>query len=113
MKGVARLSYRVTETLHSEQSPYQRIDVYQTAHHGRLLVLDGCVMLTELEEFVYHEMLAHVPAQAVPVARTAVVVGGGVSALAPGRFATEEHLKEVSAIFDAVGLQHAFILPGH
>jgi spermidine synthase len=77
MKGVARLAYRVTETLHTEQSPYQKIDVYQTAHHGRLLVLDGCVMLTELDEFVYHEMLAHVAAQSVPEAKQALVIGGG------------------------------------
>jgi spermidine synthase len=63
--------------VHSERSPYQAIEVFDSASHGRVLVLDGCVMLTERDEFVYHEMLAHVGAQALGDPRQAVVVGGG------------------------------------
>jgi spermidine synthase len=77
MHGVVGLQFRVTETLHSEKSAFQQIDVYETAHHGRLLVLDGCVMLTELDEFAYHELLAHVGAQTLEDPKRALVVGGG------------------------------------
>ncbi len=77
MKGAAEYGFRVVRTVHSEQTPYQRIDLLESAHHGKVLVLDGCVMLTELDEFVYHEMLTHVGAQTVAAPRRAVVVGGG------------------------------------
>lgn len=77
MKGAAAYGLRVVRTICSEQTPYQRIELFESAHHGKVLVLDGCVMLTELDEFVYHEMLAHVAAQTVPSPRRAVVVGGG------------------------------------
>ena len=77
MKGVAGYSLRLARTLHSERSPYQQIDLYEAAHHGKVLVLDGCLMMTELDEFIYHEMLAHVAAQTVEQPKRAVVVGGG------------------------------------
>jgi spermidine synthase len=77
LKGVAGYSLRVERTLHSERSDYQQIDLYQSYHHGKVLVLDGCVMLTELDEFLYHEMLAHTGAATLDDPRRAVVVGGG------------------------------------
>jgi len=77
MLGLAGYSYRIKRTLHSEQSAYQQIDAYETHSHGNLLVLDGCIMLTERDEFIYHELLAHVAAQTIAAPSRAAVVGGG------------------------------------
>ncbi|MFS8573442.1 MAG: spermidine synthase, partial [Clostridia bacterium] len=60
--GVA-LSCKVSRTLHSEQTPFQKLDVIETTEFGRMLVLDGMVQTTEADEFVYHEMIAHVAMQ--------------------------------------------------
>lgn len=73
----ARFSIRVDEQLVSIQSDYQRIDVFESPEFGRFLTLDGCVMLTEKDEFIYHEMIVH-PAIAVhPHVRKVLVIGAG------------------------------------
>lgn len=71
------LGLRITKTLHSEQTDFQGLDVIDTEQYGRMLVLDGCVMTTDKDEFVYHEMLAHVPLHTHPNPRRVLVVGGG------------------------------------
>jgi spermidine synthase len=68
---------RIEELLHREQTPYQSLEVFRSPHHGRVLILDGCVMLTELDEFIYHELLAHTAAQTLDDPRQALVIGGG------------------------------------
>ena len=50
-----------TEHLYTARSPYQQIDIYQTAHCGKLMLLDGIIQFTEYDEFAYQEMLAHLP----------------------------------------------------
>ena len=77
MKGVVGYQLRIKRTLHSERSPYQQIDLLESHHHGKVLVLDGCLMMTELDEFVYHELMAHVGSAPQDGPRRAVVVGGG------------------------------------
>jgi spermidine synthase len=67
----------VRETLCHFQTPYQDLAVIDTVQFGRMLVLDGMVQTTEADEFVYHEMLAHVALQAHPGPRHVLVVGGG------------------------------------
>jgi spermidine synthase len=47
--------------LHSEQSPFQRIEIYDHQSFGRLLVLDGYIQASQADEFIYHEMAVHVP----------------------------------------------------
>lgn len=74
--GVA-LSCKVSRTLHSEQTPFQKLDVIETTEFGRMLVLDGMVQTTEADEFVYHEMIAHVAMQTHPSPRRVAVIGGG------------------------------------
>ena len=69
--------FQITERLHEEKTPYQHIEVYQTKHFGRLLVLDGVVMLTELYHYFYHEMMAHPALCAHPAPADVVIVGGG------------------------------------
>ncbi|MHB9143976.1 MAG: polyamine aminopropyltransferase [Symbiobacteriia bacterium] len=72
-----RLGLRVTSTLVAEQTEFQNLAVVDTAQYGRMLVLDGCVMTTEKDEFVYHEMIAHVPLFTHPNPKDVLVVGGG------------------------------------
>ena len=75
-EGVA-FSLAIDERVHDEQSEYQHIEVYRTRRWGRLLVLDGCVMLTERDEFLYHEMMTHPALFAHREPRRVAIVGGG------------------------------------
>ncbi len=53
--------FKIKQVLFSGKSPYQKVDVVETEGHGKMLLNDGLVMITERDEFVYHEMIAHVP----------------------------------------------------
>ena len=72
-----RLGLRITQVLRHEETPYQRLLVVQTEEYGRVMVLDGAIQITERDEFVYHEMMAHVPLCAHPAPQRVLVVGGG------------------------------------
>lgn len=72
-----KLSIKVDKQLHSEQSDFQRIDVFQSEEFGRFLTLDGYMMLTERDEFIYHEMITHVPMSVNPEIKTVLVIGAG------------------------------------
>lgn len=72
-----RFSCRITSVLHRERTPFQEIAVYETEQFGRLLALDDVIMTTDKDEFVYHEMMAHVPLCAHPAPGRVLVVGGG------------------------------------
>ncbi len=71
------LTFRVRRVLESKKSRYQQIDILETEDGERLFVLDGMVMLTTRDEFVYHEMLAHVALFAHPAPRRVLIIGGG------------------------------------
>lgn len=72
-----KMSIRVNRQLHSEQSEYQRIDVFESPEFGRFLTLDGLMMLTEKDEFIYHEMITHVPMASNPDIKNVLVIGAG------------------------------------
>lgn len=72
-----KLSIRVNKQLYSGQSEYQRIDVFESEEFGRFLTLDGYMMLTEKDEFIYHEMITHVPMAVYPNPRNILVIGAG------------------------------------
>ena len=72
-----RFSIGVERQIHSEQSAFQRIDVFESKDFGRVLVLDGYLMLTEKDEFIYHEMITHVPMAVHPHVRDVLVIGAG------------------------------------
>lgn len=72
-----KLSIRVDRQLFSGQSEHQRIDVFDSPEFGRFLVLDGYMMLTEKDEFIYHEMITHVPLAVHPHVKNALVIGAG------------------------------------
>ena len=72
-----KLSIRVREQLFSAESEFQHIDVLDSYEFGRILVVDGDLTLTEKDEFIYHEMIAHVPMAVHPKVRDVLVIGGG------------------------------------
>ena len=74
--GIA-LTFDVEEVLEDRRSKYQHIQVVRTEAFGNVLLIDGDLMLTERDEGGYHEMMAHVPLNLLPVARTVLIVGGG------------------------------------
>ncbi len=76
-KDFFAMRFRVTKVLFAEKSPYQRVEIVETAGHGRMLLNDGLVMISERDEFVYHEMIAHVPLFVHPKPRRVLVIGGG------------------------------------
>ena len=67
----------INELLHEEKTPFQTIKIFDTVEYGRMLVLDDAIQLTELDEFVYHEMLSHVPLHAHGGPESVLVIGGG------------------------------------
>ncbi|WP_342472142.1 polyamine aminopropyltransferase [Metasolibacillus sp. FSL H7-0170] len=72
-----RLSIKVDKQLYSAQSEFQRIDVFESKEFGRFLTLDGFMMLTEKDEFIYHEMITHVPMAVHPNPKKVLIIGAG------------------------------------
>jgi spermidine synthase len=72
-----RLSLEIEKVLYSGKSKFQQIDVYRTKQHGRMLSLDGIIQITEFDEFVYQEMMSHIPLFAHPKPEQVLVIGGG------------------------------------
>ncbi|MDI4661392.1 MULTISPECIES: polyamine aminopropyltransferase [Cobetia] len=70
-------SLKVSHKLHDEQTPYQHLEVYATETYGNLMVLDGCVMLTDRDNFLYHEMMSHPALFAHADPKRVVIIGGG------------------------------------
>jgi spermidine synthase len=71
------ISCRVKKTIYSEETPFQELAVIDTLEFGRMLVLDNVIQTTVKDEFVYHEMIAHVALNTHPGPRRVLVVGGG------------------------------------
>lgn len=72
-----KLSIQVDRQLYSSQSEFQRIDIFSSKEFGRFLTLDGYMMLTQKDEFIYHEMMVYVPMAVHPEVRKVLVIGGG------------------------------------
>ncbi|MBN2851947.1 MAG: polyamine aminopropyltransferase [Clostridia bacterium] len=72
-----RFSMRIKEHLYHEISPFQEIDFFDTYEFGRLFTLDGIIMVTEKDEFIYHDMISHVPMAVNPSIKNVLVIGGG------------------------------------
>lgn len=71
------ITAKINQTLHTEQTEFQKLDMVETEEFGNMLILDGMVMTTQKDEFVYHEMVAHVPLFTHPNPENVLVVGGG------------------------------------
>ena len=72
-----KFSIRVDRQLYSGYSDFQRIDVFESPEFGRFLTLDGYMMLTEKDEFIYHEMITHIPMAVHPDPKKILVIGAG------------------------------------
>ncbi len=71
------ITMKIKQTLHTEQTDFQKLEMVETEEFGNMLFLDGMVMTSEVDEFVYHEMVAHVPLFTHPNPEHILVVGGG------------------------------------
>lgn len=70
-------SLKLKGKLHEEQTPYQTIEIYETQTFGKLMVIDGCTMISSRDNFIYHEMMSH-PALFTHLApRRVLIIGGG------------------------------------
>ncbi len=70
-------SFEIKQQLHSEKTPYQTIEIYETTHYGNLMTIDGFNMLTTRDNFLYHEMMAHCSLFTHPRPENIVIIGGG------------------------------------
>jgi spermidine synthase len=71
------MKFRTKKHLFSKKSPFQQVDIYDTVTHGRLLAHDGLIMVTEKDEFIYHDMITHVPMMTHPNPEKVLIIGGG------------------------------------
>lgn len=72
-----KLSLKVKEQLYNKQSDFQHIAIFDTFEFGRTLALDGCLMVTEKDEFIYHDMIVHVPLATNLEIKKVLVIGAG------------------------------------
>ncbi|HNI65500.1 MAG: polyamine aminopropyltransferase [Pseudomonadales bacterium] len=67
----------VEAKLHEEQSEFQKIEIYQSRSYGKVMLIDGCFMLSERDHFIYHEMITHPALFSHPAPRRVAIIGGG------------------------------------
>jgi len=72
-----RFSIKVDKPLYTDQSEFQRIDVFHSKEFGNFFTLDGLMMVTEKDEFIYHDMIVHVPMATNPKIKNVLVIGAG------------------------------------
>ncbi len=72
-----KFSVRIDKQLYSGKSDFQRIDVYDSDEFGKFFTLDGYIMITEKDEFIYHDMIVHVPMATNPNIENVLVIGAG------------------------------------
>lgn len=71
------IGFRVTGKLDAVRSPFQHIEIYATSDWGNLMLIDGAIMLTSRDNFLYHEMMAHPPLFTHSNPKRVVIIGGG------------------------------------
>lgn len=72
-----RTSFAADRVLHEEQTAHQRLTLFENRRFGKVLMLDGATQVTTSDEFIYHEMMTHVPLLAHGAAREVLIIGGG------------------------------------
>ena len=68
---------KLKQKLHEEQTEYQSIAIYETEKFGNLMTIDGCTMVSTLDNFLYHEMMSHPALFIHPDPKNVVIIGGG------------------------------------
>ncbi len=76
-KNILRTGFKYKKKLFDEDSPYQNVKVIETEGFGNMLINDNLVMTCERDEFIYHEMIAHVPLFTHPHPKSVLIIGGG------------------------------------
>lgn len=71
------LSFYIEKKLYHEESPYQTMDIVETTDFGKMMLLDDVIMVTEIDEYVYHEMISHVSLYTHPNPKRVLIIGGG------------------------------------
>jgi spermidine synthase len=71
------IGYRIVRKLDAVQSPFQKIEIFETTDWGNLMLIDGAVMLTTRDNFFYHEMMAHPALFTHPAPKQVAIIGGG------------------------------------
>jgi spermidine synthase len=71
------IGFRIKQRLHAEQTPFQAIEIYESTDWGNVMVIDGCMMVTTRDNFLYHEMMSHPALFTHARARRVVIIGGG------------------------------------
>ena len=77
IKNGRALKVRITKSLEKVKSEFQEIEVVESEPFGKILLIDGIIMLTDADEFCYHEMITHIPLCVHPKAQKVLVIGGG------------------------------------
>ncbi len=72
-----RFSLKIDQHLHTEKTPFQQLDVFKTSDYGRFFSLDGYIMITEKDEFIYHDMIVHPAMATKPDIAKVLIIGGG------------------------------------
>lgn len=72
-----KLSIKVDKHIYSEENDHNRIDIFESQEFGRVLTVDGYIIMTEKDEFIYHEMMTHIPMAVHPNPRKILVFGAG------------------------------------
>ena len=75
--GNVKLSVRINRQLFLGESEFQRIDVFESEEFGRFVALDGEIVFSDKDEFIYDEMITHVPMAVHPCVKDVPIIGGG------------------------------------
>ena len=92
-----KLSIRLDRQLFSADSEYQHIDVFQSPAFGRFVALDGDVIFSEADEFIYNEMVTHVPMAVHPHVKKVLIIGGGDGGVAR-EFTAYPEIEEIDVV---------------
>ncbi len=106
--------FQVDELLFEVKTGHQHLIIFRNAAFGRVLVLDGVIQTTEKDEFIYHEMMAHVPILAHGRARRVLIVGGGDGAMLRevARHRQVTHITQVEIDRHVIDMSRRY-LPNH
>lgn len=92
-----KISIRTDKQLYSAQSDYQRIDVFESPEFGRFVTLDGDIIFSEADEFIYNEMVTHVPMSVHPDVKKVLIIGGGDGGVAR-EFCRYAEIEEIDVV---------------
>ena len=92
-----KISIRTDRQLYSAQSDYQRIDVFESPEFGRFVTLDGDIIFSEADEFIYNEMVTHVPMSVHPNVKKVLIIGGGDGGVAR-EFCRYPEIEEIDVV---------------